>query len=172
MIEPTHLVVGPGEPDNERFGELLRQFRMDVELSRAEVANILGFSSEFLRLIELGKRTPAHGNMPAIFDTYRVDYVLDPGVVTFGDYFVQFTSRIQEPRQKGSMESVNHPSHYGGDTVYEAIKVIEAWELDFHLGNAVKYISRAGKKDPAKELEDLHKAQWYLNRRITQLEEG
>ena len=43
-------------------------------------------------------------------------------------------------------ESVNHPPHYGGDTTYEAIKVIEAWGLDFHLGNVVKYISRAGKK--------------------------
>jgi hypothetical protein len=69
-------------------------------------------------------------------------------------------------------ESVNHPPHYGGDTTYEAIKVIEAWELDFCLGNTVKYISRAGKKDPAKELEDLRKAQWYLDRRIQQLQEA
>jgi hypothetical protein len=46
-----------------------------------------------------------------------------------------------------SNEMVNHPRHYGGeDNVYEAIKVIEAWDLDFHLGNTVKYISRAGKK--------------------------
>ena len=51
-------------------------------------------------------------------------------------------------------EMVNHPSHYGGaENVYEAIKVIEAWELDFHLGNTVKYISRAGKKNQEKELE-------------------
>ena len=62
---------------------------------------------------------------------------------------------------------VNHPGHYGGETnVYEAIKVIEAWDLDFHLGNTVKYISRAGKKDPMKELEDLTKAKWYLERKI------
>jgi hypothetical protein len=66
-------------------------------------------------------------------------------------------------------EQINHPQHYGGDTQYEAIKVIEAWKLDFCLGNTVKYISRAGKKDPAKELEDLEKAQWYLARRIEQL---
>ena len=67
-------------------------------------------------------------------------------------------------------EQINHPQHYGGDTLYEAIKVIEAWKLDFCLGNTVKYISRAGKKDPAKELEDLKKAQWYLSRRIEQLQ--
>jgi hypothetical protein len=68
-------------------------------------------------------------------------------------------------------EMVKNPEHYGGvDNPYEAIKVIENWSLDFHLGNTVKYISRAGKKYPEKELEDLLKAQWYLNRRIENLE--
>jgi hypothetical protein len=68
-------------------------------------------------------------------------------------------------------EAVVHPAHYGGDTTYEAIKVIEAWGLGFHLGNTVKYISRAGKKDKRKLLEDLKKALWYLQRKITKLEE-
>jgi hypothetical protein len=54
-------------------------------------------------------------------------------------------------------EAVNHPAHYGGaDNPYEAIKVIEAWGLGFCLGNTVKYISRAGKKDAL--LQDLKKA--------------
>jgi len=67
-------------------------------------------------------------------------------------------------------EQVNHPQHYGGeDNPYEAIKVIEAWELDFHLGNTIKYISRAGKKERDKELQDLNKALWYLQRRIDNL---
>jgi len=70
---------------------------------------------------------------------------------------------------KQPSSSVDHPKHYGGDTPYEAIKVIEAWGLDFCLGNAVKYISRAGKKDPSKEIEDLKKANWYVQRRIEQL---
>ena len=67
---------------------------------------------------------------------------------------------------------VNHPGHYqfGDNNIYEAIKVIEAWGLDFHLGNTVKYISRAGKKNPEKELEDLKKAAWYLQRRIDNLQ--
>jgi hypothetical protein len=64
------------------------------------------------------------------------------------------------------MEAVNNPKHYGGDTTYEAIKVIEAWELNFHLGNVVKYISRAGKKDLTNTKEDLLKAKWYLDRYI------
>lgn len=64
-------------------------------------------------------------------------------------------------------ENVSHPKHYGGkENPYEAIKVIEAWGLEFCLGNTLKYISRAGKKDPQKELEDLEKALWYLQRRV------
>ena len=64
------------------------------------------------------------------------------------------------------MEKVDHPAHYGGDTTYETIKVIEAWELNFNLGNVVKYISRAGKKDNTKTKEDLEKARWYLQREL------
>jgi hypothetical protein len=65
------------------------------------------------------------------------------------------------------MESVNNPNHYGGkENTYEAIKVIESWDLNFHLGNVVKYISRAGKKDKTKLKEDLEKAKWYLDRFI------
>ena len=68
-------------------------------------------------------------------------------------------------------EMVNHPNHYGGkENQYEAIKVIDAWELGFALGNTVKYISRAGKKNKEKELEDLKKAAWYLEHHINQLE--
>lgn len=67
-------------------------------------------------------------------------------------------------------DPVNHPNHYGGDTTYEAIKVIEAWGLGFSLGNLVKYVARAGKKDPVKELEDLKKARFYLDRYIWNLE--
>lgn len=68
------------------------------------------------------------------------------------------------------MSAVDHPDHYGGeDNPYEAIKVIEAWELGFALGNAVKYISRAGKKDGESEERDLEKAAWYIQRRLAQL---
>lgn len=66
---------------------------------------------------------------------------------------------------------VNHPPHYGGESdPYEAIKVIEAWQLGFNLGNTVKYVCRAGKKDKSKLLQDLKKARWYLDREISNLE--
>ena len=68
-------------------------------------------------------------------------------------------------------EMVNNPIHYGGkNNVYEAIKVIDAWDLGFSLGNTVKYISRAGKKESDKELQDLKKAMWYLQHHIEELE--
>lgn len=70
-------------------------------------------------------------------------------------------------------EMVNGPAHYGGvDNPYEVIKVCEAWGLDYdaYLFNVVKYVARAGKKDDTKELEDLKKAAFYLDRKIKNLE--
>jgi hypothetical protein len=72
-----------------------------------------------------------------------------------------------------SNESVNHPNHYGGESnTYEVIKVCEAWGLDkdAYLFNVVKYVARAGKKNPEKEVEDLKKALFYLDRKIKNLE--
>lgn len=65
-------------------------------------------------------------------------------------------------------DPVNHPAHYTMGRV-EVIDAIEAWDLGFHLGNAVKYIARAGRKGDA--LEDLKKARWYLDREIARREE-
>lgn len=64
---------------------------------------------------------------------------------------------------------VNHPSHYKGKGL-ECIQVIKAFDLNFSLGNAVKYILRAGKKGSKKQ--DLQKAVWYLNNEIESLDES
>ena len=70
------------------------------------------------------------------------------------------------------MSNINNPSHYGGkDNPLEAIKIIEHYNLGFKLGNTIKYILRAGVKSPEKEIEDLEKAAWYLNREIEKLKE-
>ena len=73
--------------------------------------------------------------------------------------------------------NINHPNHYAKGRQYEPIDVINDWELNFQLGNAVKYISRAGRKQDfenqnqlLKTLEDLRKARWYLDYEITKLE--
>jgi hypothetical protein len=83
-----------------------------------------------------------------------------------GSIISSYLDNLPEHKQS---DAVSHPEHYGGkDNTYEAIKVIEAWSLNFCLGNVVKYLSRAGKK--GSKLEDLKKAQWYLNREIEKLE--
>ena len=69
------------------------------------------------------------------------------------------------------VDMVNHPAHYTSGKI-EVADFIEDQKLGWALGNAVKYIARAGKKDPSKEIEDLEKAGWYVARRIKQLREA
>lgn len=118
----------------------------------------------------------------------RLDRIIDNGgkptgpkirIGGIGEHYILETVRCEQTTAKaGEMicedcEPVDHPAHYGGaSSVYEAIKVIHAWRLGFNLGNCLKYISRAGKKDPAKTLEDLKKARFYLDYEIRMLEGG
>lgn len=66
-------------------------------------------------------------------------------------------------------DPVNHPDHYaaGWSNGAEVIDITE--HLNFNRGNAVKYLARAGRKNPATEIEDLRKAAWYLNREINRI---
>ena len=72
------------------------------------------------------------------------------------------------PEKTQDFDPVSHPSHYTEGRKYEPRKVIHDWELNFNLGNAVKYISRAGRKGDA--LEDLKKAKQYIEFEIEELE--
>lgn len=80
------------------------------------------------------------------------------------------SERGMKDRGPERREMVQHPGHYGGDTPHETIKCLEAWGLNDNarLWNAVKYISRAGKK--GSKVEDLKKARFYLQREIDLLE--
>lgn len=90
------------------------------------------------------------------------------------DYY-QTLKELQDFRKQNGIDlqppedAVNHPAHYTSGNI-ETIDFIEEKTLNFHRGNAVKYIVRAGKKDPKKEIEDLKKAAWYINREIARLE--
>ena len=66
------------------------------------------------------------------------------------------------------MSDATNPGHYKRLDP-EPIIVIERWDLGFCLGNAVKYISRAGHKAGADATEDLEKARWYIDREIARL---
>lgn len=90
----------------------------------------------------------------------------EAGLLDYPEYALRLETNALSPNE----EMVAHPNHYGGDTTYEVIKVIEAWGLDndAFLFNVIKYTARAGKK--GKQLEDLKKAEFYLQRRIAILE--
>lgn len=83
--------------------------------------------------------------------------------------------KMQTDNATKAYDVVNNPSHYT-DSKIEVIDYIEDKQLGFCLGNVIKYVSRAGKKMDSdksakeKEIEDLKKADWYLNRRIYELE--
>ena len=65
-------------------------------------------------------------------------------------------------------DPVNHPSHYTKGKI-EVADFIADQKLNFDRGNAVKYVCRAGSKDPEKEIQDLEKAIWYINHEIKML---
>ena len=64
-----------------------------------------------------------------------------------------------------SVKRVDHPDYYRANGI-EAIDIIEAYGLNFGLGNVIKYVLRAGRKDPDRRQEDLEKALWYLGREV------
>ena len=71
--------------------------------------------------------------------------------------------------QPAPIDLVNHPPHYRAGEIYETIRVIEAWELNYNLGCCIKYVSRCGRKNPDNHVQDLEKARWYLTREIDNL---
>lgn len=95
-------------------------------------------------------------------------------MVKFNEIINKLHKEVNEPKTaKGEDQpksQVNHPSHYGGeDNPYEAIKIIEAHDLNFSMGNVIKYALRAGKKENNTAIQDLEKAKWYLEREIKRL---
>lgn len=110
-------------------------------------------------------------------DMYFLAMINSVGIEITCDEYIRLQSAnyktISEESKTVKVGDAITPDHYGGaDNPYEVIKVCEAWGLDkdAYLFNVVKYVARAGKKDPTKELEDLKKAQNYLNRKINNLE--
>ena len=102
-------------------------------------------------------------------ETYTIESINEKSrlklkeVKEFNDYEKDDFELVKEENKK---EAVNHPSHYNKGI--ESIDIIESWDLNFSLGNAIKYILRAPHKN--NQLEDLKKAQWYVTREIEKLE--
>ena len=109
---------------------------------------------------------------------FNNDFVIDPLTSSQNEFYNNqlkkidqmldiCNKQIRENDNNRNKEMINHPSHYNMGK-FEAIDVIEDWQLNFNLGNTVKYISRAGHKDNI--IQDLKKALWYLDREIKRLE--
>jgi len=86
------------------------------------------------------------------------------------EHRVALASNAKPVAGESQGNAINHPAHYNTGKI-EVIVAIEDWKLGFNLGNTVKYVARAGKKNPNAVLEDLRKAHWYLEREIEGLEQ-
>lgn len=177
MDEEEHVDLPPSPP-----GETMRDILEERGLSSAWLGDRLQFSDGvMLRLLEGGASyghstavalSEALGSTPEFWmareKNYRDALVREStkAISTPIHRLTKINCTVDTRELKGNKEeAVDHPQHYGGeDSPTEAIKVIEAWGLGFHLGNAVKYIARAGKKGD--EVEDLKKAHWYLVRKL------
>lgn len=121
---------------------------------------------QLLRVVD-GYKKPKRRMLGAFTTNKSVMKHIAPQIPVYKDSIEHVTpKRVAEIEMfEHAADPVNHPEHYkyGG---IETIDFIEAKGLGYHLGNVVKYISRAGKKGTNQGMDDLRKAQWYLNRAI------
>lgn len=155
--EFVDLVVGPGQDeDNRKFGELLSRIRQHAGRTRVEVAAELDLSTEYLRLIELGKRTPALGQMTKFLKAYRaIGEVgkLQPGgdrpdllisdIYNRDPVVVEFKSRIREARRSEARSAQIEASLSAKHDVPEPMKdgLTKDYATDFGL--VIRLLSRA-----------------------------
>lgn len=132
MAKKTHLIVGPKEEGNPAFGEVMRQLRDKAKLTRAEAADKLDLSSEYIRVIETGKRSPSLGAAQKMLHIYGVFYHTDKNVMTFDTFTVKFTSRIQEARRKTPDTSVDNRNTTIGEIVRLLVTVDDITLNDIH----------------------------------------
>ena len=135
----------------EIIAKNIKRYRKEAGFTQKELAEKIGKAHITVRRYESAYMMPSQGTILAIAEALGVTR---RDIVKDGEYMLD-------------IEMINHPSHYNMGR-YEAIEIIEDWNLNFNLGNAVKYISRAGHKDDI--VQDLKKALWYIDREIQRLE--
>ena len=109
------------------------------------------------------------GQPYAIYDKSEYEYEIQDNVITIKKRVDRLKSTTLGGGRTTSSDSVSHPPHYanGWSNGAEVIDLTE--NLSFSAGNVVKYVCRAGRKDPDKYVEDLEKARWYLDREIARV---
>lgn len=140
-------------------------------MENKELITDVEFKKRFI--VTVASREIREGQAVAIDRELGTIYAYTPG--PFADAIAErvknFTPTNETNLNKAGWEkrfeadTVAHPAHYNTGKI-EVIEFLEDQKLGYHVGNTVKYICRAGRKDPTKEIEDLKKAAWYLARKI------
>jgi hypothetical protein len=148
--------------------KVLRYIKQHPLAKAKEVAQAVGVPvNTVYQVVYLSKKKLSNGQVVSVLTPNA-----QASLALFGDKEIQ---RASQPRLRiagmnpWEKDNVNHPPHYkvGG---IETIDFIEAKSLSYNLGNVVKYITRADHK--GNTLEDLKKAQWYLNREVQTMEKA
>ena len=141
-----------------KINEKIKHYREARGIGIGELALVTNVTYSIIKSFEDGTLMPSLQVLKRISEALGIDYK---------ELNVEEDKKEMIKDTENKKEMVNHPSHYNMGK-YEAIDVIEDWNLGFNLGNTVKYISRAGHKDNI--LQDLKKALWYLDREIKRIE--
>ena len=165
----------------------LREKRIRLQIVLSQVEDALHVSASSISHWERGKRNmPCFPEFPSLYQQYlddceagKIQYVKsqragnDFHFATNTCYSSHETQENMPPQiqmhfqdyDKKSSLPLSHPDYYKSDSI-EAIDYIDAHHLGFNLGNVIKYVTRAGRKDSEDVLTALRKAQWYLEREI------
>ena len=119
-----------------------------------------------------GSRMMAYpvGEPYAICDKSEYEYEFKDSTIVIKERVDRFKPTAPCPERTLSSDNVSHPPHYANGWSNGAEVIDLAEHLSFCAGNVVKYVCRAGRKDPGKHVEDLKKARWYIDREIERVE--
>ena len=162
--KPKHL---RGTFNEWWISRAVKESRVDVEHNggnkmKYNIGDEVRFNGTVYKIIKV-----VDGNYVIRDEISRLDFNIP--CPTIDIHTIAIKKPVEKPKEKSKDSAVDHPSYYQGKI--EVIDFIEDKGLGFNLGNCVKYISRAGKKNPDKRIEDLKKARWYLDREISRIEE-
>lgn len=101
-----------------------------------------------------------------------INYLLEEDLKFLAEVQNQLLKKRAKIKKRAKMENdvIEHPAHYTQGI--ECMDYIESHKLNYARGNIIKYVTRAGLKDASKEVEDLEKARWYLDREIERVKKA
>lgn len=132
----------------------------------SNMSKVCANQADAIKTIDWLEEQGVKAHFKKVGEHYIIKRTSDGKVMKPSGYKTPDLEPILQSTNTKTADPVNSPAHYTDGNI-EVIDFIEDKKLGFCLGNTVKYVARAGKKDPSKTLEDLAKAQWYLIREMT-----